>query len=269
MKNLVKRVITSSLLILFIAATIFIFPNWFFCFIVSLFIGMGLYEFYAMVDKKGILVYRYFGVGMGILLPIFTYLRYGGFFPEVDPFLIVFACLFVFIVQFTRKDNSQALVGISVTLLGILYVSWFFSFLIKLKYLPNGSFLVAYLLLVTKLGDIGSYFVGSAAGRHSLIPRISPRKTIEGTFGGLVFSMAAAFLAKGLLPECPTFKVLILGFMLGVLSQTGDLSESLIKRDCGVKDTGNYLPGLGGVLDVMDSLLFTIPIFYFYAALFL
>lgn len=263
MDNLHQRIITSTFLILFIIMTIFFFPNWLFCLVVMLFIGMALYEFFAMVLHKGIPVYRYFGTIIGILLPVVVCLKYGGMVPEAETFFIVFASLCVFVVQFTRRDNSQALTGISVTLLGILYISWFFSFMIKLRYLPNGAFLVSYLLLVTKMGDVGSYLIGARFGKHSLIPRISPNKTVEGTIGGLFFSMLTGIFAKGLLPHTTLLTVTMLGLSLGIFSQIGDLSESLIKRDCGVKDSGGYLPGLGGILDIVDSLLFTTPIFYF------
>ena len=269
MKDLPKRIITSALLICFIIATIFIFPSWFFCCIVSLFIGFGLYEFFGMVEKKGIFVYRYFGTIAGVLVPVIIYLKYGGFVPDLEPFLLVLVSLFVFVLQLTRRDKSQALTGIAVTVLGLLYISWFFSFLIRLKYLPGGAYLVSYLLLVTKVGDMGAYVVGSSIGKHSLIPRISPHKTIEGTIGGVVCSVATSLASWRLLPHSSFAQLFLVGLLLGVLCQVGDLSESLIKRDCNVKDAANYLPGLGGVLDIIDSLLFTVPIFYFYARMFL
>lgn len=269
MGNLLQRTVTSIALILFVAATVFVFPDWFFCFIVTLFIGLGLYEFFEMVKHKGIFVYQYYGIFTGALLPILIYLKYGGFVPDLEPFLIVVISLFVFVLQFTRKDNSQALAGIAITLLGILYISWFFSFLIRLKYLPNGAALVAFLLLVTKAGDMGAYFIGRFFGRHNLIPRISPKKTVEGTIAGFIASIGAAFLSRKLLVSPSSVDLIMLGTLLGVLSQIGDLSESLIKRDCQVKDAAGYLPGLGGVLDVIDSLLFTTPIFYFYVRMYL
>jgi phosphatidate cytidylyltransferase len=114
------------------------------------------------------------------------------------------------------------------------------------------------------MGDVGAYFVGSSIGRHSLIPRISPNKTMEGTIGGLVFSVASAVASKLYLPSFPMGHLVVLGFLLGVLAQVGDLAESLLKRDCDVKDAGAMLSGFGGVFDLIDSLLFTTPIFYFY-----
>jgi len=269
MSDLSKRLSTSMTLILFVIAAVFIFPNWFFCFFVTSLIGIGMYEFFAMVSKKGIFVYKYFGTAMGVLLPVIIYLKYGGFIPDLEPFLIVFISLFVFVLQFARQDNSEVLAGVAITLLGILYISWFFSFIIRIKYLPAGNNLVAFLLVVTKSGDMGAYLIGSLMGRHSLLPKVSPKKTVEGTLGGVACSILLAFLAKGLLPQgASAINLVVLGVLLGVLCQIGDLSESLIKRDCKVKDAGRYLPGLGGVLDVIDSLLFTTPIFYFYIKMF-
>ena len=126
----------------------------------------------------------------------------------------------------------------------------------------------AFLISVTKGGDIGAYIIGSLLGKHALIPRISPKKSIEGFAGAIVFSFALAALFKGYLHFIPYYHILILGGMLGLLAQAGDLSESLIKRDCGVKDAGAVFPGLGGALDVLDSLLFTAPVFYFYVLTF-
>ena len=182
----------------------------------------------------------------------------------MEPFFIVIACLFIFVLQFTRRDGSQALASIAVTLFGLLYIAWFFSFFIKLKFLPGGALLVAFLILVTKTGDIGAYLIGSSLGRHNLIQRISPHKTVEGTIGGLGFSILSALASKSYLPDFSYGHLVILGILLGILAQIGDLAESLLKRDCGVKDSGTNLSGFGGVLDLVDSLLFTTPIFYFY-----
>ena len=173
----------------------------------------------------------------------------------------------IFLLQFTRRENSQAIVGIATTLFGILYVSWFFSFLIKIRFLPSGAGLLAFILFVTKSGDIGAYLVGKRWGIHPLIARISPSKSVEGAVGGLLFSILAAVASKSFLPDWSCFSyinLIITGAFFGVLAQWGDLSESLIKRDCQVKDSGNFLPGLGGVLDTIDSILFTAPAFYFY-----
>jgi phosphatidate cytidylyltransferase len=117
--------------------------------------------------------------------------------------------------------------------------------------------------LITKLGDIGAYLVGSRWGKKPLVPHISPKKTIEGSLGGLAFNILGALISKSFLPfDYP--QLLVAAVCLGVLGQLGDLSESLLKRDCQVKDSGNIFPGMGGALDQIDSLLFTAPVFYFY-----
>ena len=264
-----KRVISACLLTGFVILTVFYFPNWIFSLVATALIGFALYEFYFMVAAKGIPAYRYFGVIMGLLVPIVTHLRMGLITYNIEPFLIIIACLFAFVLQFTRRENDNALTAVSVTLFGILYISWFFSFIIKIKFLPHGTLLAAFLLLVTKGSDISAYIVGSIFGRHTLIPRISRKKTVEGLIGGLLFSFLAAVFFIRYLDFINPIHVVLLGVLLGVLGQVGDLSESLIKRDCGIKDSSGIFPGMGGAMDVLDSLLFTTPIFYFYIRIFL
>ena len=265
-----KRLISSSLWIVFLWLAIFIFPSWAFASIVVIIIGLGLYEFFNMISKKDIPVYKYFGIIIGCLLPITTYLQLRKT-AEIEFMLITAVCLAVFLLQFTRRKTENALIGIATTIFAIFYISWFLSFMIKLKIYPplemNGSFLVLYLLIVTKSGDIAAYFFGTALGKHQLIPRISPKKSVEGTIAGLITSFAMAILFKGLLPSVSMGHIFVIGFLLSAVSQIGDLSESLIKRDCKVKDSGAIFPGLGGILDLADSLLFATPIFYFYLRL--
>lgn len=263
--SLGKRTITSVLIIALVALIIFFFPNWVFAILASAMVGVALKEYFALAEKKGIVVYKYFGISIGMLVPVIVYFQKGleGYF-TIEPFFIVIACLFIFVLQFIRRDSSQALVSIAVTLFGLLYIAWLFSFFVKLRFMPQGALLVSFVVLVTKMGDIGAYLIGSAIGKRNLIPRISPHKTVEGTIGGLIFSVIAAVLSKAYLPEFPMGHLVVLGFLLGILAQVGDLAESLLKRDCGAKDAGSILSGFGGMLDLIDSLLFTAPIFYFY-----
>jgi phosphatidate cytidylyltransferase len=114
-----------------------------------------------------------------------------------------------------------------------------------------------------KLGDIGAYLIGSRWGKKPLMPHISPKKTVEGSLGGLLFSVLGALISKPFLPF-DYLQLCLIAIGLGVLGQLGDLSESLLKRDCQIKDSGAIFPGMGGVLDQIDSLLFTAPVFYFY-----
>jgi phosphatidate cytidylyltransferase len=127
----------------------------------------------------------------------------------------------------------------------------------------GGIGLFATVLLITKLGDIGAYLVGSRFGKTPLIPHISPKKSVEGAIGGLLFSVLGALASKPFL-SFSYLHIILLGIALGIVGQFGDLSESLMKRDCQIKDSGGIFPGMGGFLDLMDSLLFTAPFFYFY-----
>lgn len=260
-----KRILNSVLILTLVALITFYFPNWVFSLLASAMIGVALFEFLNMAESRGVFVYKYFTIVLGMLVPVIIYFQMGteGYF-TLEPFFIVIACLFLFVLQFTRRDPSEALVSIAVTVFGLLYIAWFFSFFVKLKFLPHGSLLVAFVVLVTKMGDVGAYFVGGYMGKRSLIPRISPHKTVEGTIGGLLFSVGSALASKTYLPSFHFTHLLLLGVLLGILAQVGDLAESLLKRACGAKDSGKNLSGFGGMLDLMDSLIFTTPIFYFY-----
>ncbi len=227
----------------------------------ALIIG-GLYEFFRLIEKKGIHIYKYFGMGLGVIIPfsiLFKFEPTKGW----ELLFIFLALVSLLVLQLKRRDNSQAIVGISTTLFGVLYVAWFLSFLIKIRNLGGGQDYLAAIILITKSSDIGAYLIGSRFGRHALIPRISPKKSVEGSIGGVLFSILAAVLSKPFLGFAYTH-LIAMGVVLGILAELGDLSESLIKRDCQVKDSGVLFPGMGGILDVIDSLLFTAPVFYFY-----
>ena len=142
-------------------------------------------------------------------------------------------------------------------------------FLIKIRFLDNGPFLIAYYIFVIKSTDIGAYLVGMKFGRHPLIPRISPGKSLEGFIGGMIFSVAAAYLGSFFVGVILPQHIAIIGLILGICAQFGDLAESVLKRDAGVKDSGLVFPGLGGVLDLVDSLLIAVPFYYLYIDIFI
>jgi phosphatidate cytidylyltransferase len=236
--------------------------------VIGLTIG-GLYEFFYMIKKKGIPIYSYIGIFIGVVIPLSIWHQFE-LTKNWELFFITLMFLMVLLLQFTRKDNTNAVVGISTTMFGVFYVSWLFSFIVKLRFLLPGIAgvkLVGFILIVTKAGDIGALLIGSWLGRNPLLPRISPNKSIEGAVGSLVFSICAAIACWSFLPRdlnFPLWQIAAMGAFFGVMGQLGDLSESLIKRDCQIKDSGKFLPGMGGVLDIIDSLLFSIPAFYLY-----
>ena len=236
--------------------------------ITALIIG-GLYEFFYMIKKKGIPIYSYVGIFIGVLIPVSIFGKFE-LTRNWEFLFVVVVFLTILLMQFARKDTSNAIVGIATTMFGIFYVSWLFSFLIKIRFLLpglGGLKLLYFVLLVTKCGDMGALLVGSWLGKHPLLPRISPKKSVEGAIGSLVVSVLVAILSRPLLPaaaQFPFWQVGLMGAFFGGIGQLGDLSESLIKRDCNVKDSGRFLPAMGGVLDMIDSLLFSAPAFYFY-----
>lgn len=265
-----KRLLTSFLVLFLVYMVVFILPNWSFLMLAILFIILGLNELFSIVEKRGIFVYKYFGIITGCLIPISIYLHRGQHYSDFETLFIVTACMITFVLQFIRREKSQDhFISIAVTLLGLFYISWFFSFFIKLKYLERGAYLVAFLILVTKIGDVAAYFIGKAFGKHKLIPRISPNKTVEGTIGGILAAGVLAVLLRSFIGNVTIIHSFIIGMTLGSLGEIGDLAESLIKRDGGVKDAASYMPGFGGILDIIDSLLFTAPVFYLYVKIFL
>jgi phosphatidate cytidylyltransferase len=286
MTHLVQRLVSSVVLVGLVVATLFWFPLWAFALVVTAFAAVALHEFFTMVRHRGILVHRGLSLLLGIVfigLVAWRSLIEPGLMPTpiLGPGATAISWMWdifwpativiIFIRQFMRENTFEALGGLATTLFGLAYIAALFSYLFYIRTIDvqQGAWLIFYLILVTKVGDVGAYAVGNAVGRHTLISRISPKKTVEGFMGAVGFSAAAAALARPLLGaqtifgQSPTtLLALLLGAFLGVCGQLGDLAESLLKRDCQVKDTGTLMPGLGGILDVLDSLLFTAPLFY-------
>ena len=266
--NLAIRSTTSFVLIgLLLVVVLGLPPIWLglLCFA---FTAMGLYEFFTLMKGAGTPVYRLFGVSMGLIVSVAVFLG-EGITRSGEVLFLVLGCLCLFVIQFLRKDKGDALIGIALTLFGILYVSWFLSFVLKIRFLDGGERWVTYLLTVTKSTDVGAYFVGSLFGRHPLIPEVSPKKSVEGLFGGLFAAAAVSLVFRSYLPFLFGIPhLLVLGILLGAIGQIGDLSESLMKRFCKTKDSGRFFPGMGGALDLIDSILFTAPIFYFHLKIF-
>src|SRR4051794_36657402 len=194
--------------------------------------------------------------------------------------VLLFFFLTVFTPQmFERLRDDAPLRTMAYTLFGLLYVLWLFNFMTKIVYIvprsPSGAvmgqFYVLYLIAITKFSDMGAYLTGSLIGRHQLIPHISPKKTWEGFFGALGFSLFASLMLFKLMPGHLSVlnwtHATVLGLLLGFAAVIGDLAESIVKRSTGVKDSGSLLPGIGGALDLIDSLLFTAPLLFFYLRL--
>jgi phosphatidate cytidylyltransferase len=162
------------------------------------------------------------------------------------------------------------MVAISTTLLGLMYVPYLLNFIQKINFFPRveGHYYLLYFVLITKFSDTGAYAVGSLIGRHKMIPRISPGKTWEGFAGAIVTSTIASLVFLHFFGSkmrgMSVIHGIILGITLSVTAVIGDLIESLFKREAGMKDSGHFFPGIGGILDLLDSLLFNAPIMYLY-----
>ena len=182
--------------------------------------------------------------------------------------LLVYLSIFVsFVYQIIKRDTKSALLTISAFFVGIIYIGWAFSrHLILIRAMTNGIGLIFLFIAIIWFGDTGAYAIGKLFGRHKLIPAISPGKTIEGAIGGLFFgtlggiAIKYAFLSKVI----ALHHIIILGLLLGIIGQSSDLGESLLKRNADRKDSGNLIPGHGGILDRCDSMILTAPVFYYY-----
>lgn len=244
----------------------------------------GLTEFYEMAAKRDLVCFKGWGILGGVLLIVGTFLQLTGKIgtqgspARVNDFETSFIILFVLglcLRQFFSRSNTAGIVAISTTLFGLMYVPWLLNFIQKINYFPfppamvgDGKYYVIYFILVTKFSDSGAYAVGSLIGKHKMIPRISPGKTWEG-FGGAIGvstlgSVLFAHFFRAHLMGMNWIHAVILGIVLSVCAVVGDLIESLFKREAGIKDSGRFFPGIGGILDLLDSLLFNAPIMYLY-----
>ena len=162
-----------------------------------------------------------------------------------------------------QPDISQVHHRLGWLCLGLFYLPFLLAHLLLLRFLPDGRAWIFLTLIVIMICDTLAYFVGSNLGKHKLSPAVSPNKSIEGGVGGLVGSVLVVLLAGyTFLPQIGLFDGIVVGLLLGVVGQLGDLFESLLKRATGVKDSGNLIPGHGGLLDRLDSLLFAFPVVY-------
>jgi len=174
--------------------------------------------------------------------------------------------VFSLIALFRLQEIPQAAAEAALVLMGFLYVPLLLSHLVMIRMLPHGVSWLFLIMVIVMTGDSAAYYVGSSFGKTKLYPAVSPKKSVEGSLGGLAGSIGGAFLAKAIFfPELIAFDCIATALLLGVLGQLGDLFESLIKRSCGVKDSGSIFPGHGGILDRLDSILFAGPVAYYYA----
>lgn len=280
MADLNRRLIVSSVVGAAVTALIVFSSNTVVSLVLMLVVaalaGIGVWEYAQLAVEKEIRPRD------GLMI-IFAALEVGAFyaslvfvdFPQLPVLVLACAAIVFFLAHF--KQTCNALPNIAVQFFGVCYVAVPLSLLLGVLYpFPHhgapqeGKWWLAYLIVVTKITDVGAYFVGRLWGSHKLSPHLSPKKTVEGAIAGLVCAvlMSVGMHFLGVNYSGGTFHLSLtesiwLGVLIGVFGQIGDLAESLLKRDAVVKDS-NTLPGLGGILDLVDSLLLTTPVLYFF-----
>lgn len=243
--------------------------------LVSALAAIGVWEYARLANSKGVKPALYLMVVVAICEVIAFFIAHKWIHsPELPVFVAAMGVGLFFLNRFRRSE--EALINVAVEFFGVAYVAIPLSYMLAILYpispstVEDGRWWLCYLIFVTKITDIGAYFVGRRFGKRRLAPLLSPHKTVEGAIGGLVctvlLSLLMVYLGRvfaGNSFPLQYLDALLLGILIGIFGQVGDLAESLLKRDAHVKDSSR-MPGLGGVLDMIDSLIFTAPIVYFY-----
>jgi len=286
--SLLPRLISTLGLWLLIAVSYVMHSERAFVLLISVPALISLWEYFALLKAGEIAHHRGLGMvaalfliganfwllrcpGMGLPLSVGG----GGIF-GVEAALLALFLIVLFLREFGRNNPARpSAEAVAFTLFGVVYIAWLFLFMAKLLYLTprdaagdtTGQYLVLFVIAVTKFTDVGAFVTGSLIGRTHFFPNISPKKTWEGILGGVVLGVLVGvgtfhFLGAHL----PAFSICLvcwLSLVLAIAGVAGDLAESLLKRSVHSKDSGHTLPGIGGGLDLIDSLLFSLPIFYF------
>ncbi len=269
-----KRILTALVAIPILLYTVWNETPYFFAGLTVLAIIFGLHEFYSLASRLGLRIFSAGGYAAALVV--------AAAFIKNEPGWIVAALAALVVLELgvalsRPGDATHALASASATVFGVVYVALLAGFLIGVRMTPDTgatSKLAAKLLTtffaMVMMTDTGAYYTGRSLGRHKLAPRVSPGKTIEGSIGGFITAALAGFICRLVFfPQIPLFHVVMLGAAIGLISQVGDLAESLLKRGSEVKDSGSIFPGHGGMLDRIDSILFCAPILYYYSRLFI
>ena len=246
---------------------------------------VGLLEFYGMVGANGLPRFKWLGLAGGVALVSVLFLHLSGLAKapvsaaELELGILAILLLVLLGRRVFAHPAPPAFAMVGHTMLGVLCVSWLLGFMLKIFFYAapqgaafEGGYCLLFFILATKCSDIGAYSLGSLIGRHKMIPKVSPTKTWEGFAGAILLSTAAAMVmahywGAARLGGMTLAHAAALGLVLAVGAVLGDLVESVFKRDSGVKDSGSFFPGIGGILDLLDSLLFNAPLMFLYLRL--
>ncbi len=295
LSDLIKRIIVGAVGIP-IAVGIIYLGGYLFMAVIIVISSLAMHEYYKLAEKKGVWPLKWLSIVFGalFLFVAFEILKKGGDYQSLHPGIVFPSLMILYILALLtgglfRRKQANPLLSIAVSITGFMYITLSFMFLLGVRYFDTSVELAAgtginsikpwaaaidgrwagWLLLSVFLAvwicDSAAYFIGKAIGKHKLMERVSPKKTWEGAIAGFVFAIitfivCTFFLIKGL----PLIHAVVCGAIVGTAGQVGDLAESLLKRDAGVKDSSNLLPGHGGALDRFDSIIFVMPLVYIY-----
>ncbi len=266
-----KRVVSGLVLVSLLGLAVWSQTPYFFLVLASLVLALALWEFYRLAEKVGCNCHQIQGY---LASAVIVY----GFAESTQPEKFILPTLAALLITMmitslfeSRKgeDFSKVLGSVAATLLGVCYVVVLASFLVGVRFnatpYPKASQLLSLFFLIIVASDTGAYYVGKNLGKNKLVPLISPGKTIEGSIGGILGSIIAALVTKyTFFTQLPLSHALILALVMNIIGQMGDLFESLLKRGAGAKDAASIIPGHGGLLDRLDSILFNAPLLYYY-----
>jgi len=274
-----SRLVDGSLLIAGFVAAVLWAHGWGALGVIGLATGMVQWELYKLLDRAGIPNFRILGLASGQVVLWTTWVDVTRGMSSAGDVWVVHAWFFimfaVLVRQFWQKNNPRPLETVAGTWMGVLYAAWPMSYLVRLllgwEAQPDSRLLIVYLVALIKLCDTAAYFVGCAWGRHKLFPRISPAKSWEGAAAAVIAGGGISPILISLLRQTSMWpggihisvpEAAAMGVGLAIVGIVGDLAESLLKRAAEVKDSGSWLKGLGGWLDVLDSILPAAPVLY-------
>ncbi|HEU4438773.1 MAG TPA: phosphatidate cytidylyltransferase [Methylomirabilota bacterium] len=259
--SLGRRLLSTVVLLPLFVWMVIAGPAWLFGAVLVLVAAIGQWEFTGMFERAGVSTFRWLGLVGGSLVTASFAL------PLSEQATLTAVVLTLLAAGLLRRDPGRAAwEPVAITLLGAGYVNWLLGYAFWLYELPDGVQWVLLLVSVTWLGESAAYVIGSTLGRHKLAPVVSPRKTVEGAVAQLIASVLGALGARAwFFPGLSLEDAMVIGLLLGVVGQVGDLVESAIKRSLNTKDTGGLIPGHGGMLDRLDSLLVNTPVLFYYA----
>ena len=231
-------------------------------------------EYYRLAEARGVHALRVPGIVLSALIPLLVHARFLGYWVPPVSVVALLIPLLLTVALFTRGASGGPMAAVGSTLTGIVYTGGMLAFAYALRYhefivdAKGGTAVVMLPVVITWLNDSGAYFAGRTFGRSKLMPTVSPGKTWAGAYGAVVTSVLATWAYAALiLPSWAHLRltipgIIVVGIVLSIAAQVGDLAESMFKREAGVKDSSALIPGHGGVLDRVDSLLFTLPVGY-------